>query len=678
LPCQSILAQNLQLIESIENKLLSAEGRERFNLLNDLAWEHRFAKPDSTIFYGYQALSLGEKLKLKDGLARPLNIIGVANNYKGERLLAYENYTKALQMAGSQNDSMQIAHSNNNIGRLFYEQGLLSRSYEHFITAKSIFQNINDSSGEAYVLQSLANLYKTQRDYQKAEDNFLKAYHIRLALGNSRDIMSALSHTGRYYLDLGNWDKSIKYLKLADSTGRTIDDKINIAEIKTYLAECYLNKGQLKEAESIAKEGLEVIIAMSNVRMMPQAYHIIGQIYFRQNNVAAAKQYFLLSLEVATKIKELNGQMKAYYDLWKISEQSGNEQERLRNMNQYLLLKDSIKDLDLARMVERLQFEIEIQKKEQENKFLKSEDVINEAVIQRQKLQNVILYVIIAFISILGFLLWRNGVRRRAINEKLTKQNAEIETQRREITQQNEKFAKRNQQLHDLNHEKDTLMSIVAHDLKSPLHRIKGITELMELEGGLTEDQKIYLKMTKTATQSGLALITDLLDVHMIEENVEPNYTTFDLSKFLLNKTQDFIPAAEAKNVHLHITRVTSEQVTTDIDYLDRITDNLISNALKFSDKNSTVVVAAGKIVDEFWISVKDEGPGFSPKDKQQIYQKFKKLSARPTAGETSNGLGLAIVKTLVDRLKGKIELHTEAGHGSEFVVRIPLTNVLV
>ena len=109
-----------------------------------------------------------------------------------------------------------------------------------------------------------------------------------------------------------------------------------------------------------------------------------------------------------------------------------------------------------------------------------------------------------------------------------------------------------------------------------------------------------------------------------------------------------------------------------DKDYLNRIVDNLISNAIKFSKKNSSIEVSAGHSSSDFWISVKDYGPGFSENDKAHLFQKFKKLSARPTAGETSNGLGLAIVKTLVDRLKGKIELISEQGKGSEFILRFP------
>jgi signal transduction histidine kinase len=672
LPVATAFAQNLQLIDSIRSALPTAKSQKRFDLLNDLAWEHRFADPDSTIWYSEKAFALGEQLGLKKGLARSVNISGVAHNYKGERLKAFEYYSRALEISQQQNDSMQIAHSNNNLGRLFYEQGILSRSYDYFVTARAIFTAINDSSGLAYTYQSLANLYKSQRDYKKAEINFIDAYKIRLAFGNPRDIMSALVYLGRLYIDSGQPDKAIESFQKADSTGHVINDEINLAEIKTYLAESLLAVGRLKEAESMCENGLEVILRRNNVRMMPQAYHTMGQILFQKNEVEKARRYFMLSLDVATRIKDLTAKMESHYYLWKVSERLKNSTESVENHNQYLILKDSIKDLDLTRQVERKQFEIDIQRKEQENELLKANEARNEAIIQQQKLQNLVLIVIVAFVSILGFLQWLYGKKRRETNEKLIHQNSEIQQQREEIIRQNEKLSRRNQQLSDLNHEKDTLMSIVAHDLKSPLNRIDGVLYLLEMNGKLPSDQQNYLNMIKDATRAGLDLITDLLDVHMLEENVEPNYSTFDISEFLSLKVEDFQHRAQTKNIHLNILRVENEDIFTDRDYLDRIFDNLLSNAIKFSPKNSIVDISADRTEFEFWISIKDRGPGFSTHDKSFLFQKFKKLSARPTAGETSNGLGLAIVKILADRLKGKIELVTEQGKGSQFTIRFP------
>jgi signal transduction histidine kinase len=668
-------AQNLELIDSLRSQLGKAAGKNRFELLNDLAWEYRFAEPDSTIAIAQQAYDLGKELTLKKGLAESLNFIGVAYNYKGERLKAFELYDQALRTADTQNDTAQIAYANNNLGRLFFEQGLLSRSYNYFVRALSLFETINDSSGLAYTYQSLASLYKLQRDFTKAESSYLSAYKIRMSLGNTRDIMSALAYTGRLYQEYNQHDKALVYFHKADSAGHVINDEINLADIKTSIAESYLNKGRLDEAEAMCQEGLKVISVKNNIRLMPQAYLTMGQIKFAKHQYNEAKTFFDKALEVSSRTKDLTSKMESHFWLWKLSENLHDRRGVLNNQNEYLILKDSIKDLDVARQVERLQFEIEIQRKEQENELLKVNHSKNEAIIQQQQLENIILLVIIGFVSILGFVQWRNSKRRRESNEKLAQQNQFIQSQREEIVQQNEKLSRRNHELSDLNHEKDTLMSIVAHDLKSPLNRIKGISDLMELEGPHSENQKMYIRLTKDVTQAGLDLITDLLDVHMIEENVEPRYSTFDISAFLLEKTEALKASAEAKEIHLHITQVKNQEVSLDADYLHRIVDNLITNAIKFSKRNSTIDVAAGSSDHTFWISVKDQGPGFSEKDKALLFQKFKKLSARPTGGESSNGLGLAIVKILVDRLKGTIELNTEQGKGSEFIVKFPVHN---
>src|SRR6267142_1720350 len=121
--------QNLRKIDSLKSRLPTASVENRYQLLNELAWEYRFAFPDSTIIFGEKAYVLATQLHLSADLARALNYQGVAYNYKGDRLKAYDLYSKALTISTSQNDSIQIAHSNNNIGRLFFEQGLMAKSY---------------------------------------------------------------------------------------------------------------------------------------------------------------------------------------------------------------------------------------------------------------------------------------------------------------------------------------------------------------------------------------------------------------------------------------------------------------------------------------------------------------------------------------------------------------------
>ena len=669
--------QNLELIQKIRKDLSGSEKQQRFQLLTDLSWEYRWAYPDSTIYFASQAYELGKNLQLAKGLAEPLNFIGVAYNYKGDRIQAYDFYDQALKTSTLQKDSGQIAYSNNNLGRLFFEQGVLSRSYEYFIRSLAIFEAIDDSTGLAYTYQSLANLYKIQRDFEKAENHYLKAFRMRISLGNTRDIMSALGQIGRLYQDNNEHDKALTYLHKADSAGRIIHDEINLAEVKTLIANSYLHQNRLDDAEKICREGLEVILRVNNVRMMPQAYLTMGQIKFKKKDLTASREYVNMALNISNQSRDLNSKMESHFWLWKLSERQNNQSEILRNHNEYLVLKDSVKDLDVARQVERLQFEIEIGRKEQENDLLKANQDRNSALIERQKLENVILIIVVVSFSLLVIVQWRSSVKRKVINRKLAEQNQFIQRQRQEIIQQNEKLSRRNQELSDLNYEKDTLMSIVAHDLKSPLNRIRGMVEIMELEGGLTSSQRTYLDMTKDATRAGLDLIKDLLDVHMLQENTVPHYSVFDISEFIYHKAKAFEPVAEAKTIHLNISHVISEEVNMDQNYIGRIVDNLLSNAIKFSKPKSIVDISAGREEDHFWISVKDQGPGFNDKDRNQLFQRFKKLSARPTGGESSNGLGLAIVKTLVDRLNGSIELISNPEKGSEFIIRLPMINIL-
>ncbi|WP_127123470.1 ATP-binding protein [Chryseotalea sanaruensis] len=669
-----VLAQDYDRIAGIKQQLsISTDGIEQFQLLGDLAFEYRFAHPDSTIYFSQQAYNLGLKLKLKLGMARPFNFMGVAHNYKGDRLAAYEAYSKAFEIAVEQNDTLQIAHAKNNMGRVFFDQGLLSRSYDYFLEAIPLFEEVKDSTGMAYGYQSLANLYRTQRDYVKAEEFFVKALEIRLKLKRTRDIMSAYTYLGRLYNESGKYTKATEYFLKADSGYSSTNDQINLAETRIFLAENYIEDNKVKEAEEIFERGYEVISRSNVVRFQPRAHITLGKIDFLKGDYRNAKSEFEKGLSVAKDIKDIALQMEAHLYLSKVAEKQANPSDQLNNYNKYLILKDSLKDLDVARQVERLQFELQIEKKDQENKLLKINEERNNAIITQQRYQNIALFAVVFSLLIVGSLIWRNSRRKAAANNVLAKQNAEIESQRVEILKQNEELANQNLKLSELNHEKDTLMSIVAHDLKSPLNRIRGLVEVIRLEpGGLSEDKLKLLKMIETSTQAGVDLITDLLDVHEIEENRNVLKATIDMPSFLRSRLENFRSIAIAKGIDIKLEDNHVGAIQSDIEYLNRILDNLLSNAIKFSPKGSVIEMSSGRDGDMAWISVKDHGPGFQDFDKTLIYQKFKRLSARPTGGESSNGLGLAIVKTLVDRLQGEIILNTTSGKGSEFIVKFP------
>ena len=133
-----------------------------------------------------------------------------------------------------------------------------------------------------------------------------------------------------------------------------------------------------------------------------------------------------------------------------------------------------------------------------------------------------------------------------------------------------------------------------------------------------------------------------------------------------------FQSTAQAKQISLVFQPGSAFSWKTDASWLSRVIDNLISNAVKYSPAATTVIVRSECQKQHWIITVQDQGLGFTEEDKKKVFQKFKKLSARPTGGESSNGLGLSIAKMLIERLGGTISLQSEKNKGSEFKIELP------
>lgn len=663
--------QNRQTIDSLRMQLSQAHDRDQFRILTQLAFEYRYSNPDSAIHFGNRAYDLGSSLKLTIGLAEPLSFLGLASSYKGEYASAFSFYQQAIEMATHQNDSVQIAYGHNNLGRLFLDQGDFVRAYNNIIRAKDIFESLNDRVGLAYVYRSLSSLFKIQSDYQKAVEASQNALQLRQAIGEPRAITSALMELGLVQQAMSDKASAVKSFRAADSIATLTGDHITQLEVKVGIAELLFEDNKEAEAMKIANEVLSKVTHDTNQKLYVRASIINGKYLFKKGQFKSSLNYFNEVLSEANESGTIEFQKEATYYLSRIHKALGNVQLAKELDGNYQVLVEVIENTDLTRQIERLQFQLEIEKRERENELLKVNRAQNESLIAQQRFNNILLIIVVFSISIIALISITANRRRRVINRKLEIKNRHILSQQEEIARRNSELSKRNEELKSLNHEKDTLMNIVAHDLKSPLNRIQSLANLIASEKQVNHE---YLDFVKRAATGGLDLITDLLDVNSLEEiNRKPKISPFGIDQLLKDKINHFESMARDKAIHLKLENNVAEMVLTSEAYMGRILDNLVSNAIKFSPKESEVVVRCGLQNNMLVLSVRDQGPGFTEEDQQFLFQKFKKLSARPTAGESSNGLGLAIVKILVDRLGGNIRLKTGRNSGSEFSVEIPV-----
>lgn len=670
--CVHAYSQNLTAVDSLKRELPGTTGVKRFALLNALGFEYRYSYPDSTIYYCNKAYELGRKTGVQKELSKPLSFIGLALANKGDYTRSVDYHFRSIEVAIEQNDSIQLAYAYNNLGRMFLDQGDLQRAYENLIRSKDLFEVLNDKSGLAYVFRSLSHVYKAQKEFSHALEMAVRSLELRRQLGVPRDLATAYMELGLVYQGMKEPDEALSKFAVADSIASRVNDKVTKAEIRLGMAEVLMEEKNYEDAFRAASQVLQTVSESTNRKLFLRSSMICGRYYYEKGEDAKAVPIFegiVSDKNAGTPLFQRDACL-ALYEIYKRKKDVARAQEYL---SRYTALDEAFQRQNLTSQVEKLSFQLEIERKEKENDLLKANQLKNEALISKQHSQNILLVIVVVSFAALAIMLWSSWRRRKSISELLAVQNQQINFQRDEISRQNDNLSRRNQDLSILNNEKDTLMNIVAHDLKAPLNRISGLTQLMEMEGGIPSHQLDYMKRLKESTRAGLEMITDLLDVNALEEaRSNPQYSTFRLSEYLKDRIRMFQVAAEAKQTKLSLDCNFTGEVSSDPDFLNRILDNLISNAIKFSPKLSNVQITGDRQDGHIIISVKDQGPGFSNEDKRMMFQKFKKLSARPTGGESSNGLGLAIVKILVERLAGEITLISTPGRGSEFIIRIP------
>jgi signal transduction histidine kinase len=253
-------------------------------------------------------------------------------------------------------------------------------------------------------------------------------------------------------------------------------------------------------------------------------------------------------------------------------------------------------------------------------------------------------------------------------NETITHMHHEVEKQKNEILQKNE-------ELLILNNEKNNLIGIVAHDLKSPLNQIRGLLSIMKLTvNNLSDDALQYIDMMEKSSERLSDMIGKILDVEAIESkklNLVMEET--DLGVILNSLVTRYDMAAQQKSIRLQGTIGTAVAASVDSSYCEQVFENLLSNAIKFSPKDRNIYVVLSESNGRAICEIKDEGPGLTEEDKKKLFGKYQKLSARPTGNETSTGLGLSIVKKFVEAMQGQIWCESEAGKGASFFVAFPI-----
>jgi len=225
-----------------------------------------------------------------------------------------------------------------------------------------------------------------------------------------------------------------------------------------------------------------------------------------------------------------------------------------------------------------------------------------------------------------------------------------------------------------LNALKSQLVAMVSHDLKNPLSWIYGYAAVLETEEGLSTTAQQCVRHILSSTARMQNLIDDLLDPSLLEERgLASRCGPSDVAQAIRAVCQELHAAAVSKGQQLCIELADNlPPAQMDPQRLFQVLDNLISNAVKYTQAGGRICVSAAPEGNGVLVSVQDNGPGIPQAAQPRLFEQFYRVEGAATAGQRGTGLGLSIARTLIESCGGRIGVRSQPGEGSTFWFWVP------
>lgn len=581
------------------------EGKERVDVLNQLADFYTMNSPELVRKYGDEALKLSKELGYPEGISRAANSISWSYRINSNYDLGMLYAQMALNYAIQTEKPILEADAHYSLGIILRERQDYEAGRKHFRISRKLYAAAEDFQGQGNSVNAIGESFRLSDNLDSALFHYEEASRLFSQCGNVRGKLIMQNNFGLILLRMENWQAALDSLTLSYEGSGGVSFAGLQLESRDGMAQAHLG---LKDYAACRREATETL-------------------------ESARAQGF-------TKYEGF-----AHKTLMKLAKALGNLDDALFHQEAYLDIQKRLFEKSIVNQIDNLEMEIELREKNARIEGLEKDQEI-------RSLSQWLLVLGSVFLLFIFVLVLIDARKRARTNQLLQTQNEELE---------------------QLNMEKDSLVNIVAHDLKSPLNKVGGLIEAMSMSGELNGQQEKLAGMIRRVVGDGERLVRDLLDISYAEQVSPQEKSEFDLAELLKEIVDVHQKSAARKQIQIQFESQSDKlPVKSERDSIARIFDNLLSNAIKYSPMDSNIWIKTGKDEEQVYMEVRDEGPGISAEDQAKMFKKFQKLSARPTAGESSNGLGLAIVKILTNRLKGRIQVESDLGKGARFRVVFP------
>jgi signal transduction histidine kinase/uncharacterized protein HemY len=704
------LAQNQAETTAIEKNLPKLEGKARIDALISLCKKYFATDIAISMTFAKEALAEAQKIQDYNSACSALQLQGIIYNNTSQFKEEINCYKTAIEYANKLSNNALVANLHIECGDAYLSLKEFINSLDYYQKAKKIIENSVNKSGSASVLVKIGLTYYRMTRYEDALSYFFQALKLKENSNDKIGTANILLNIGSIYYDLKFFDKAFENNNKALEISKKANLKNYEAMSYNNLGNCYQEIGDYKQARSNHEKSLFLRRQLNNDQGIGTSLNNLGNTYDALGKFTTAGEYYLNALKLYKQIEDLNGIVTSYTNLGTNAIKTGqvekakdylDEAKKIIDENEltelkpllfysyaiyysnagdhiksdqyyraFTRIKDSLNNEENKRNIADLQVRYDTERKQRENDVLKLEKEKNIQKINQQRVLVIFLVIILVLILGLSLIIYQFYINKKNTSKILADKNLELE-------ETNLKLTKSEENLMRINATKDKFFSIIAHDLRNPFASlILSVDMLKKYYDRIDKENmdKIVNTISMTVHQSD-ELLTNLLEWARAQtDSLKFEPQILNLLPIILDVMPIIKGSAFPKNIKVDTNVDHDLTVFADLNMLNTILRNIVSNAIKFTPRDGSIIITAENENDKIKLTVTDNGVGIEPENLQKLFRIETKFKTKGTDNESGTGLGLILCKEFIEKHNGKIWAESEFGKGTKFIFTLPKT----
>lgn len=641
-----------QFLSEYSTKFQTLTDSQRADYLNNIAYYYLAINVDSAFHYCDAAIKMASKADAQELLSDAFLNKGVTSIWAGHYTEAQKNLAEAAKLAEKSNNSSVLLNVYRMYVYMYHLNGMWDKAWIYSKRmedySKAIQQNPDYQDGD--VLSNYAVIYSGLGEYTKGDSYFEKAlvaYQVDslydLQANVQMDYAMSLIKQKKFDAARVNLEKSYAFYTKAE-------EPVQLADLNERYALYFIEKRDYDSALVYLQQSLAFYLENTMDVDEHRCRLYMARAYAGKKNYQKTITEASLANDYFKKRTEKHFRLQALELLCEADKALGVEKNAFRYLDDYITTQHELTAQKSEMRALELIAEFELEQKQNENDLLK-----NQYDAQRQRLTILVISGIsMLLFAILLFVLYRQ--KNKVLEHvKLLQETGE----------------QKNIELEKINGIKDKLISMIAHDIRSPLASVQNTLTLTQ-DKTLSQNEFQQLGKVLEGEIHHLRGMLDnlLLWARQQVTEIKVNKTSFNLYELISETLSLYEKNIEHKELIIHNTVNSEIIVFTDRDIIQTVFRNILSNAIKFTKNGKYIDIALTEEKGNLLLRVIDKGQGISPENLEKI-AKNEYLSTRGTSNEKGTGLGLLFSKELLQKLGEKLSIESESGKGTTASISI-------